>query len=142
MAGNIEADQMRQMGVLPSYGADPIPTIEQRPFATDWVGASATATNGTVVVHTVTAGELLYLSAISLSFTNLSGGAAHGAFWVTDFDDTLQYYFWNAGCPDNDGKMCSLSFSPPLEIPSGHKIKVYSSAAGFDVTGFLWGFEK
>jgi hypothetical protein len=135
-----EYDLTKMGGVLPSQDAGPIP-VGKIPDQETQVVEGKQATNETVVVHTVTAGKTLYLSAWAFSVNNFSGVDNGGYALVTDGSDVQQYVFCSIRCPDADGKGLSCSLLPPLEIPAGYKIKAYSPGANITVTLFIHGYE-
>ncbi len=135
-----EKNLVRMLGVLPSQGADPIP-VGKIPDGGTQVAKYALSNGAETLIHTVTDGKTLYLSALAFSIRNVSGSDAQGHMWVTDADDGTQYYFFNIQALDNTGPLGSISFPTPLEIPAGYKIKVKSSQVDAKATGFIHGYE-
>lgn len=135
-----EKDTVRIFGVLPSQGADPIP-VGKIPDGGIQVAKSNLIVNNTVIIHPVTADKILYLSALSFSSYNASGGVVQGTFFVTNADDALQYTFFTVLIPDDRGPSDAMGFMPPLEIPAGYKIKITSDTANFWIYGFIHGYE-
>lgn len=135
-----EANEVRQVGVIPSEGADPIP-VGKIPDAGTQVVKGTYANNSVVTLHTVTTGKILYLSAAALSIKNVSGGEGEGAMYVTDGEDAIRYYLFLYQSPDQHGTGGSIPLISPLEISAGWKIKVASDTASVYVTGFIHGYE-
>lgn len=138
--GEKEVDKVRMLGVIPSINAGPIP-VGKIPDDATQIAKHKTASNETDVIHTVTTGKTFYLSACSLGIKNASGAFNHGNIQVTDGSDTMQYVILYVGCPDDNGKMQAMNFLPPLEIQAGWKVKDYSPAVAFTVSGFIHGYE-
>ena len=138
--GKKEANEVRMLGVLPSRGADPIP-VGKIPDGGTQVVESGTAQNETVVIHTVDTDKTLYLSVAGLCASNTSEAAGTTHLFVTDGDDTEMYALSYARMPANWCFSDQRCFSPPLEIPTGWKIKVDSSAVDVLGYGFIHGYE-
>lgn len=64
-----------------------------------------------------------------------------GSLYVTNASDTIQYYFSYAQLNDGSNTSNSLPFLPPLEIPTGYKIKVESSGDNLYISAFIHGYE-
>lgn len=140
--GDLKVDnQVRMVGVLPSSNADTIPVHMLLPDSGTQVAADNEADNSTAIVHTVTAAKTLYLSAATLGLYNNGLTRARGYLAVRDASDVLQYYILICGCPPGDGKMGSVVFSPPLEIPESCDVYVVSGLADFKVNGMIHGYE-
>lgn len=135
-----EPNRVRQWGALPSTDAGPIPVGKIPDLGTQIVLAD-TAENGTTVIHTVTAGKTLYLSAIFLN--NFAGAAAGGLtyLFVTDSGDSEVYTLIMLRLPALGFASETNQFLPPLEIPAGYKLKVASSAASIVAYSFVHGYE-
>lgn len=100
-----------------------------------------TVNNGTSIVHTVSTGKTLYLTALAFS---VYAGVGESNMFVRNAADVTQYYFFvntifTAG---GAGSMGNLSFNPPLEIPAGYDICVSSNAAANFAYGFIHGWEE
>ena len=99
------------------------------------------ASNAVVLLHTVTAGKILYLNALILSCYTAQPASFVGYMTVHDELDNLQYYFFLFRCPGDGCVNGSLGFPFPLEIPEGWRINVLSNAALSYSTGFIHGYE-
>lgn len=126
---------MSEENLLKQYRVYP-----KRKTGTTQIAKFADAANASVVIHTVSAGKTLYLFAASL------GGYAYAAgFYETSVLNGSQEYQYNllmgfAGA--SQIIPVSISFVPPLEIPSGWIVRVFSGAAGLSVRGNIFGWEE
>lgn len=151
------------IGVLPSEGADPIPTTESSPLTSievepkpgadpipvgkipdgaTQIAKSLAISTGTGTIHEVTAGKTLYLSLAVATTYNYSGGVADTVMKVTNAADADQFLFARHRTQDDVGLSTPMPFSPPLELPAGWKIKLYSSVADGRILGFIHGYEN
>lgn len=133
------SNQARMIGVLPSQGADPIP-VGKIPDDATQIAKSHVVQNGEVIIHTVTAGKIFYLT--HYSFTpNSSVAGKYAQLRVRNDSDVVQYtitmvLFDAAGQATVPG-----TFIPPLEIAAGWDIFLYSNDGGTDARGFIHGYE-
>lgn len=105
------------------------------------VQKSANASNNTVIIHTVTAGKTLYLTAAHI--LAVTGNASFGDIFVRNEADAEQYKLLTA---DSDGGVsgnnsASLPYAKPIKIPAGYDICVRSSA-GNSVHASISGWEE
>lgn len=99
------------------------------------------ASNTTTILHTVTGGKTLYLSACQLSCTNNAAARQTAYLEVTDADDNFQYSIIPLACVSSFSVAGNISLQPPIEIPAGYKVKITSADAEFGVYGFIHGYE-
>ncbi len=100
----------------------------------DNVDIQKSANNATVVIYTVPDGKVLMLCSSSIMAVPLAVGSTY-IRWNDDAG-TLVRYLGNVSCLTAVGAHTTshLMFWPPIEIPAGHAIVVFSGAAG--ITGF------
>lgn len=123
-----EGDRTKWVGVRPAHEGTQI-------------AKSATATNGTTLLHTVTAGKIFFLT--SWSFTcNTTTVDKYGRLAVRDGEDDWIYSIahLHMDATRTIGMAAGLYF--PLEIPAGWDIVVYSNNAGLNARGFIQGWEE
>ncbi len=135
-----EDDHLKMLGVLPSQGADPIP-VSILPDGGTQVAKHRGASNTTVVIHTVTTGKTLYLSSFIYSARNDNVANEYAYLFVTDGDDTPQYYLNDIALLPTNQLVFSVSFNPPLEIIAGWMIKIRTYDAGCAMMAFIHGYE-
>jgi len=133
-----EKNNVRWVGIRPTDPREAIPTQPYGDFGTQ-VAKYAWVENATSIIHTVSAGKTLYLCSIALSVDAVADG--RGRMFVRDDTDTIQYYFFRARRPAGSGEMVPLTFNPPLQIPEGWDICVWSEVADFHLIGFIFGYE-
>lgn len=92
-------------------------------------------------IYTVSDTKTLYLSNITVSIRNESGGVAGGYVRVRDQDDNWQYYIVSVAVPNNNSELVSISLCPPLEIAEKWDIAAYSSANNLRAVVFIHGYE-
>lgn len=131
---------VRTIGIIPTRNADPIP-VGKIPDGGTQVAKEGSAAGADVIVHTVTSGKTLYLSACSLGIKNGLASTSSGYLGVRNASDTWQYMLLYTGVVANDGKTALLSFPIPLEIPAGYDIVANSSDADVQVYAFIHGYE-
>lgn len=155
-------NEAQMVGVVPFQGADPIPTEESSPLTSIQVelkpgadpilvgkipdGAtqiivSDEAHNDIRVLRVVTAEKTLYLSSINTVFSALVAGDFRGFLFVTDNGDNTQYNLVYFRIHNQGTLVIAESFTPPLEIPAGWKVKVRSEAANCYTSGCIHGYE-
>lgn len=105
------------------------------------VAKSGDAINTTTLIHEVTAGKTFHL--IAATFLVASAAAAEGEMIVTNAADEEQYAIFKSQDITAQVMIGMNVYNPsmPLEIPTGYKIKIVSSAAGVGVHGFIHGYE-
>lgn len=137
----IENNLINIRGVRPGYDMDSLREYPRMPSAGIQVAASADIDNGTVIIHTVTAGKTLYLCHYMWSIWNISGGNGWGRLQVRDAGDAQVYLIVDSGAADDFAYGISGNFNPPLEVPAGYDICVISGQADCWVSGFIHGYE-
>lgn len=103
---------------------------------------SATAVNTTVVLHTVTAGKVLYL--VEASVTDNSGAGVF-ELYIRDAADAFVRHLAKIYTPTAVGGVNADHWSvfPPLEIPAGYDLCVFAgSGAGVSGSGNMFGWEE
>jgi len=133
-----EPNQVKWRGIRPVEPREAIPVQPFGDFGTQ-IAKDAYANNSTVIIHTVTSGKSLYLCNIGLSVFPTASG--YGYFYVRDENDTTQYRFFRPRRQQYDGEMVSMTFNPPLIIPEGWDIVLWSQVADFIIYGFIFGYE-
>jgi len=133
-----ESNQVKWRGIRPVEPREAIPIQPYTDFGTQ-VAKDNYANNSTVIIHTVTSGKSLYLCSIGFSVFPTATG--HGVFFVRDESDTTQYRFFYIRRQSDDGDMVSMTFNPPLVIPEGWDICLWSATSGFGIRGFIFGYE-
>lgn len=105
------------------------------------IGKSASAVNATAIVYTVTAGKTLYLCTASLMTETATVSA--GIFSIRDGAD-VSWLHLTMGRANTAGYFIApcVTFWPPLEVPAGYDIVVFSSAALAAWTGSIFGWEE
>lgn len=105
------------------------------------VASDAGGTDGTFILHTVTAGKTLFLC--GMTFENNDSGTGHvGTLRVRNDTDVAQYDLAQVFIDAIGQIITSKSYWPPLEIPALWDVVVISSAAGLDTRGFIHGWEE
>jgi len=134
----IEPDRTRMVGVLPARHAGPIP-VGKIPEDGTQVLQNAGATNNTVAVYTVPAGDIFYLVSWNLSVTVVATGYVYLA--VRNAGAAIQYVCELIKCeaattiPGRSGMVL-----PPIELPAGWDIAVLSSAVGLTADASIFGY--
>ena len=105
------------------------------------VVADTSAIDCEAIIHTVTSGKTLYLSAVFCGCHNADTSAHLGYLFVTNAADVIQYQLVYFYLPGTTGNTETLSLSPPLEIQEGWKVKVFSEAATLHAVGVIHGYE-
>ena len=108
-----EANRARWVGIRPAHEGTQI-----------W--GLGVANNNTVAIYTVPAGRVLYLArAALLKYDNVSVASWLG---VRDAGDVLVHYLCSLRYQaDQTVTSPSAEYFPPLEIPAGYDLAVYSS---------------
>lgn len=138
--GKRETNRVRMLGVLPSYGADPIP-VGKIPDEGTQVLKSGDAENETAILYTVTAGKILYLSSLVFSLTFGADVSGHCRVAIRDEDDLNPVDIINVTHRTYNGAGIPCSFCPPIEIPALWDIFLVSSIADLFVQCFIHGYE-
>ena len=105
------------------------------------IAKSGHTDNALLIVHTVTAGKTLYLTA-ALASGNTAGTATGINIWVRNAADVAQYYLIQNSLNVNTYFAVGLSFNPPLEIPAGWDIVIVAGHATARADLFIHGWEE
>lgn len=105
------------------------------------VAKSSTVTNGTTVLHTVTAGKTLHLVSWVVSGVSTFAGTQSITFFITNVADATQYIIVYEYLANTTKTRLSGCFPIPLTIAAGWKVKLAASAAGVTIRGFISGYE-
>ena len=121
-----EPNQVRWQGVRPAHNGTQV-----------WEHKDAD--NVTIPIYTVPAGQVLYLCHASLSFLAIAAGGY--ALFVRDLLDAYYHGFIEGvQIAATDGLFVSDAYCPPIEVPAGFDIVVWSGAAGLNVRGTIHGW--
>lgn len=123
--------------IFPGDSANPIP-VGKIPDGAVQVVNSDHVSDGAVVLHTVSAGKTFYLTHCSIDATGDADGFAYIA--VRNTDDVDQYMILHAAGHTGFGVTSSPVFIPPIEIPSGWDVTLYSPST-YTSYGFVHGYE-
>lgn len=134
------SNQALMVGVVPANEAGPIP-VGIIPDDGTQVAVSGSANNGYTTLRTVTAGKTLYLSAISLYVRNGSAGSRVGSLGVYTGVPVLVYNLLYFDLFTNTQHGKSLNMIPPVEVPAGYLVRIYSGDAALYSIGFIHGYE-
>lgn len=99
------------------------------------------ATNLTLDVYEVTSGKTLYLTYMNFSSNNSAGNVSAELLW-TDNGNTIQEVLAHHDFEAAGQLADSIVFLFPIELPSGHKIRIYSGAVSLDAYGVIFGWEE
>lgn len=112
--------------------------IWKKPTGVTWVRVSDTANNATEVVYTVPGDKQMFF--FHYSFTANQDGTAAGLarMFITNAADTFKYDLFRTNLKMAQHVFTTLNMSPPLEIPTGWKIKI-EAAANITIYVFLCG---
>lgn len=100
--------------------------------------------NGTVIIHTVTAGKTFYLenAFLNVSFA-VAGAGQYGQLLVRDDSDTLQYLIYFLKHDNQTGaETATTHFKRPIRIPAGWDICALSTTANVGSHAFIRGYEE
>jgi len=99
------------------------------------------ANNSTVIIHTVSAGKTFFMTTANY-MSETSGAGAGGRLDVLNASGVLQYTIAVIVFTAVGQGAISMSFNPPLEIPGGYKIVVFSNSAALTARAFIHGWEE
>ena len=139
MAGKVQKNEVRMIGVMPSYGADPIP-VGKRPDGASVLALYGVADNSTTSIYTIPAGQTGYLTHYTFSIYNTAAGAGGGRLYINNDTPALWNEIVRMIVPTNNGFAMSGSFNPPLELGAGFAALVQSWIANTKVTVFIHGY--
>jgi len=128
-------DVGKALGITGNVNVVPVPRTGYTQIA-----KSDSASNATVVLHTVTAGKTFYLTGANFLIYCTVAGTAFD-FPVTNAADAIQYSLIKGIYMANVSIISPLYYSPPLEIPEGWKIKLISSDANIQLWASVFGYE-
>jgi len=140
MSGKTETNEVRMFGVIPSYGANPIP-VGKIPNNGVQIVKHKTIENGEGIIHTVNDRQILYLTAITLTIENAGAALGVGAIRIYDATPAYVKLVFSLGVGTMLGDSASLTFFPPLELEAQWSLRVYSSLASLVANAFLHGYE-
>jgi len=133
-----EGNMMRWVGIRPTDPREAIPIQPYADFGTQ-IAKHVTANNQTSIIHTVSNGKNLYLCTATLSCLLTVTG--NFCMFVRDDSDTTRYYIAYCRRQADDGICIPVTFSPPLVIPEGWDVCIWSGANGVQIQGFIFGYE-
>ena len=123
-----EPNQVKWVGTRPGHNGEQVEKYN-------------TATNGTAIVHTVTAGKTLYLVSAIIFPAAVNSGV--GTVFIRDLLDAVWTYLVGMTGALNFGLIGqTLSLYHPIEVPEGYDICVLSGGAGLTVYGAIHGWEE
>jgi hypothetical protein len=120
---------------------DSIRQYPRRPSGSTQIVAYNSVENNDFVLYTVSSGKTLYFTSYSLSILNTGASGPLGLFVIRTVSDVYWYFIARSILPQNDSKILTSFFVPPMEIPSGYDFWLYSSAVGCVVLGSIVGYE-
>lgn len=127
MMSHREPNRVKWVGVRP--GHDGIQVMK-----------SASKGNGTLILHTVTAGMIFYLTFFTFNLYATSTG--HSAkLLVRDDEDVDQYNISTAAVSAIRYVLQACNINPPIEIPAGYDICLVSNNAALTVYASIHGWE-
>lgn len=131
--------QVAQTGTVDVAQTGIVQVSPKRPVGSSQVQKSE-VTVATVVMHTVTAGKTLYITACNLSQYNASVSPDLVQMFITDAADAVKYriFYWTGIV--GEAAMMSHSFSMPLEVQEGYKVKISGTTDNY-ARGFFCGYE-
>lgn len=105
------------------------------------IAKRAAKSNGTLIVHTVTAGKTFFLS--HWRFRVDTTAAAHsGLFFVRDTDDITVYDIDDILMRTVGHYNNAVALFHPIEIPAGYDVCISSSDAALSSSAFIHGWEE
>jgi len=132
-------NEVRMFGVLPAYGAKPIP-VGRKPDDSSQVAFYAYADNSDVSIYKVPASETLYLSHFSFSIYNTHTGAGGGRLYIKNDTPAMWNELYRMIVPTVSGFAVSGFCLPPMELGGDFEIFVQSWQANTTVMGFIHGY--
>jgi len=101
---------------------------------------TATVTNTTVNVYTVTSGKIFYLVAAGLTYGIGAGGTSSCALQIDDASNILLELIGRGGAAGESG-LAGLSNQAPYPIAAGRVFQVYSQDATLTAIAWIIGWE-
>jgi len=133
-----EPNQVKWRGIRPVEPREAIPVQPYGDFGTQVVKHDCVEGGGSVI-YTVSSGKNLYLCSVAFSVYPIADG--NGSFNIRDDNDNIKHILFQIQRQANDGTIITLTFNPPFVIPEGWDIHLWSSATGFRLRGFIFGYE-
>jgi len=121
-----EQNQVKWVGVRPGHDGTQ-------------VAASNVASAGDAIVYTVPVGKVLYVTAWNAQAKDTAGGNA-ALFAVRDDLDAWVYSFMALSFAVAGQVVSSLSHDPPLEVPAGYDVYVYTDNAAAQIWATVFGW--
>ncbi len=121
-------------------GGEAIP-VGKIPDAAAQIAVSTVADNSQPLLRRVTSGKTLYITALTISVLNQSGGNAQGQIMVNDAGDSTLYSIIVMNAANGTTNFATIQLTTPIEAPSLYYIRLKSNAANCYVYGFLHGYE-
>ena len=121
-----EGNRARWVGVRPGHHGEQ-------------VAISKEVTDATIIVYTVPAAKRFFLCDVGISYYAAEAGT-HFGLGVRDDVDTLLYYLWYHTSNWATASETGRNFWPPIEIPAGYDVFIYSSGATRTVHAFIHGW--
>ncbi len=134
-----ETNQVKFVGIRRVSPEEGIPVYHKRKEGTTQIVKSKAVDNGYATVHTVTAGKTFFLSTLVHTVTPTVAGSSYVT--VRNAASVLQYAFTYCQTPAGHSENLAIPFNPPIEIPAGFYIDVFSSAANHTANVFISGWE-
>lgn len=124
---------------------DRISTITKAPSGTTAVYKSGIIAGDAIILHTITAGKTLYLTSTALAIGALdTSGNSYVA--VRNTSDIIQYYLIRHNTKATTGNSGNVAFSiqlsPPLNVPEGWDIIIYSPDINISAAATISGWEE
>jgi len=99
------------------------------------------ATDETTILHTVTAGKVLYLCTSILTSNTIVAGSIY--LQIRDLADAVWFILAKTRQSTTSwGQAFCQTFWPPLEVPAGYDIVVVSSPGSVTAIGSIFGWEE
>jgi len=139
-----EPDQVKWVGVRPVYPTENI-QIQMGAFETTVGGVtrvqinkSVIGNNNTTIIHTVTAGKVFYLCAVTFSGNPQAGGTSD--LFIRNVADVAQYTILHSHTAAVDGRDSAMPLFMPIAIPAGYDIVLTTTNTAAHV--FIAGWEQ
>lgn len=132
-----ESNQVKWRGVQPVSGIRGVwPAIDAVRIAEGTYQSG----QGTVVVYTVPAGKILYISSAYLT-SRLTAAVATYTWMITrNVADVTQVHMLSAYYSVVDAKTFAIPYVPALELPAGYDVAIYVHSATLSSRGGIFGW--
>lgn len=135
MAG--EPNEVVWRGVRPIAGIRGVwPDID----AVRVIDSAYQAGAGSLIIYTVPAGKILFVTSAFLAARYSGAANAWGAIGVRDALDAHQYWFAMVYIVGANSYNTPLSYFPAVEVPAGYDVYVRSGDALLDANGIINGW--